>query len=164
MFHAVAVAVAVAAAAAVAAGAAAGAVVLWLMQLLVLLVLAHIAYAAQCNAWHNAGSVDACVIAAGFVGEASIDSDSPVGDKSDQHTHAVHAEVAADTEADNAVVTAADDAVDTAVENAMGEMVTTVSSPADPIVPRLSFDQQSPDSAATAVAGKQHPLRHLSPL
>ena len=98
--------------------------------------------------------MDAYVIAACFNAEASIDS--PVGDKHDQHTHAVHDEVMADIVADNAV--------DNAMDNAMDEMVTNVSSPANPIVPLLSFEQQSTDSAATAIAGKQQPQRYPSPL
>ena len=99
----------------------------------------------------------AYVIAACITAEASIDS--PVGTEPDQHTHAVHDEVVADIAGD-----AVDNAVDNAADNAMDEMVTNVSSPADPIVPLLSFEKQSTDSAATAIAGKQQSLRHLSPL
>jgi len=58
----------------------------------------------------------------------------------------VHDEVVADIVADNAVDNAA-----------MDEMVTNVPSPANPIVPLLSFEKQSTDSAATAIAGKQQP-------
>ena len=61
----------------------------------------------------------------------------------------MHDEVVADIVADNAV--------DNAVDNAMDEMVTNVPSPANPIVPLLSFEKQSTDSAATAIAGKQQP-------
>ena len=86
--------------------------------------------------------------------ETSIDSDLPVGDEPDQHT--MHDEVVADAVAGNA----GDNAVDTAVD----DMVTNASSSADPIAPLLSFRKQSTDSAATAIAGKQRPLRHLSPL
>jgi len=101
-----------------------------------------------------AHTVFAYVIAACFTAETSIAS--PVGDKLDPHTHTVHDEVVADTVADNAV--------DNAEDNAMDEMMTHVSSPADPIVPLLSFEQQSTDSAATAIAGKQQPQRYPSPL
>ncbi|KAL0033157.1 hypothetical protein WJX79_005908 [Trebouxia sp. C0005] len=97
--------------------------------------------------------------------EASIDSNLLVGDDSDQPTHTMHDEVVADNEADdavdkavdnamdNAVDNAVDSAVDNAVDNAMDEMPINVSPPANPIVPLLSFEQQSADSAATAIAG-----------
>ena len=68
----------------------------------------------------------------------------------------MHDEVVVDTVADNAV--------DNAEDNAVDEMMTHLSSLADPIVSVLSFEQQSTDSAATAIAGKQQPQRYPSPL
>lgn len=97
-----------------------------------------------------------------------------MGDDSDQPTHTMHDEVVADNEADdavdkavdnamdNAVDNAVDSAVDNAVDNAMDEMPINVSPPANPIVPLLSFEQQSADSAATAIAGKWQSQRYPS--